>query len=81
MTPAGIEPMTFWFVVQCLNQLCYHVPHLCMCGKHYCIRSNKMWNMDHIKHLGDLFVVGLMVLHQWQSLCCFGRGAEGNRVL
>ena len=68
-------------VAQCLNQLCYRGPHLCMCGKHYCIYSNNAWIMDHIKHLGDLFVVGLMFLHQWQSLCGFGRGAEGNWVL
>jgi hypothetical protein len=34
--------------------------------------------MDHIKHLGDLFGVSLMMLRQWQSLCGFGRGADGN---
>jgi hypothetical protein len=34
--------------------------------------------MDHIKHLEDLFVVSLMMLHQWQSLCGFGRSADGN---
>jgi hypothetical protein len=34
--------------------------------------------MDRIKHLGDLFVVGLIMLHLWQSLCGFGRGAEVN---
>jgi hypothetical protein len=26
MTPSGIKPMTFWFVVQRLNQLRHHVP-------------------------------------------------------
>jgi hypothetical protein len=28
MTPLGIEPATFWFVVQCLNHLCHRVPHI-----------------------------------------------------
>jgi len=81
VTPSGIKPVTFWDVVQCLSQLCYCMPHLCMCGKHYCIYSNNAHIMDHVKHLGDLFVMGLMKLHLWQSLCGFGRGAEGNWVL
>jgi hypothetical protein len=30
--PSGIEPMTLWLIVQCLNQLCYHVaPLVYMC--------------------------------------------------
>jgi len=56
------------------------VPHLCMCGKHYCLYSNNACIVDHMKHLGDLFVVGLMMLHQWHCLCGFGRGAEGYWV-
>jgi hypothetical protein len=78
VTPLGIEPATFWLVVQCLSQLCHCVPLLCMCGKHYCVYSDNARIMDHIKRLGDLFFVGLMMLHPWQSLCGFGRGAERN---
>ena len=26
--PLGIKPMTIWFVMQCLHQLCHCVPHL-----------------------------------------------------
>ena len=81
MTPLGIKPMTFHLIAQCLSQLCYHLPHLCMFGKHYCIHSNNAHIMDHRKNLGDLLVVGLMMLHLWQSWCGFGRGAEGNWVL
>ena len=81
VTPSGIKPMIFQLVVQCLSPLCYCMPHLCMYGKHYCIYSNNARIMDHIKHLGDLFVVSLMKLRLWQSLCGFARGAEGNWVV
>ena len=72
MTPSGIKPVTFWLVVQSLSQLCYHVPHLCMCGKHYFVYSNNAHIMDHIKHLGDLFVVSFVAEFVWLWQRCWG---------
>jgi len=32
ITPSGIETVTFWLVVQCLNQLRHHMPQEYMKG-------------------------------------------------
>ena len=56
MTPSGIEPVTFRFVVQCLNQLCHRVPPTVLTGQKIIYHITALRDKDWYIHVVMLYM-------------------------
>jgi len=77
MTPLGIEPATFWFVAQCLNQLRYRVHQHCVTSQ---ISKDLKCNFWYYGYWTQEAVPVSSQTHKSMCLSCFWYWLRGIRT-